>query len=590
MDSELLYILALIFNFIGMAFSLWFAIYILARSDINHFAFRAIAALLAMAFYFYCAFTWIVDPSVDTAALRSFAIVIALVAGHDLTFYLLPEDLRKKRYLLARGIVLFSVGIIVLLFLGPSVADCDPSYTCLSPILSVWLIIDIFKILVAFFILSNLWMIKKHSDWVQNKTFTLGVLLALSAIGYGFISVLISTELPRFVPAGLVVAALGLLGYSVARHQAFVTRRTAPYDFPITLATIAVILIIYILIGRQLDLSLALILLLAVLVIFTHSAYDFVREILDRMFHSRERKMLRELRELGQDTFGETSLKRYLSRGLAILCYNLDASSGFIAVRRMDQAADRRLYEVMTSLHSLAVGTRLPPDEIVVEEIHQPRGYLAEDVEWLAPAYGGGAQVALIGVGPRKGQRVYMEEDLYWLEDIADEIGAMVYTHWLARDLQLMDGDKGDRDQLVAELEAIGAEHLMTAIAYKPDPEMIKCVEEGFRNIHDYSALGKSPLVARFGVSGEDHIERGKQVQKRLVEILEKLRPHGQPPSEPLPREWYSYTILYDAYVEEKPAREIMGKLYISEGTYYRTRRKALRGVTRALLEVEALS
>ena len=101
MDSELLYILALIFNFIGMAFSLWFAIYILARSDINHFAFRAIAALLAMAFYFYCAFTWIVDPSVDTAALRSFAIVIALVAGHDLTFYLLPEDLRKKRYLLA---------------------------------------------------------------------------------------------------------------------------------------------------------------------------------------------------------------------------------------------------------------------------------------------------------------------------------------------------------------------------------------------------------------------------------------------------------------------------------------------------------
>jgi hypothetical protein len=29
----------------------------------------------------------------------------------------------------------------------------------------------------------------------------------------------------------------------------------------------------------------------------------------------------------------------------------------------------------------------------------------------------------------------------------------------------------------------------------------------------------------------------------------------------------------------------VMARLYISEGTYYRTRRKALRGVTRALME-----
>ena len=60
----------------------------------------------------------------------------------------------------------------------------------------------------------------------------------------------------------------------------------------------------------------------------------------------------------------------------------------------------------------------------------------------------------------------------------------------------------------------------------------------------------------------------------------EKLRPPGE-----LPREWYSYVVLHDAYIEGAPNRDIMARLYISEGTFNRTRRKALRGVARLLLE-----
>ena len=58
--------------------------------------------------------------------------------------------------------------------------------------------------------------------------------------------------------------------------------------------------------------------------------------------------------------------------------------------------------------------------------------------------------------------------------------------------------------------------------------------------------------------------------------------PAGAKPPEPLPREWYAYTILHDAYVEDRLSREIMGKLYISEGTYFRLRRQVLRSVARA--------
>ena len=84
------------------------------------------------------------------------------------------------------------------------------------------------------------------------------------------------------------------------------------------------------------------------------------------------------------------------------------------------------------------------------------------------------------------------------------------------------------------------------------------------------------------------HIERGKAVQEVLIKAIEKLRPLSPILRDPPPREWYPYLILYDAYLEEIPNRDIMSKLYISEGTFNRTRRAAIRSVARALGEMEA--
>ena len=52
-------------------------------------------------------------------------------------------------------------------------------------------------------------------------------------------------------------------------------------------------------------------------------------------------------------------------------------------------------------------------------------------------------------------------------------------------------------------------------------------------------------------------------------------------------RSWYQYIVLYDAYVLGELNRDIMSKLYISEGTFNRTRRRAIRGVAKALQEME---
>jgi hypothetical protein len=70
-----------------------------------------------------------------------------------------------------------------------------------------------------------------------------------------------------------------------------------------------------------------------------------------------------------------------------------------------------------------------------------------------------------------------------------------------------------------------------------------------------------------------------------LIEAIETLRPEGTRPKEPLPREWENYVVLHDAYIEGVANREIMARLYTSEGTFNRIRRKALRGVARYLLE-----
>ena len=122
----------------------------------------------------------------------------------------------------------------------------------------------------------------------------------------------------------------------------------------------------------------------------------------------------------------------------------------------------------------------------------------------------------------------------------------------------------------------------------------IKMVEDALRNLFDYAYLGDSQLVKLRLVAGElpggatTYIDRGKAVNKIITSAVEKLRPGEELPSEPLPREWHAYTILNGAYIEDRQNRDILSQLYISEGTFNRTRRAAVRTVRRMLEEMEA--
>jgi hypothetical protein len=259
--------------------------------------------------------------------------------------------------------------------------------------------------------------------------------------------------------------------------------------------------------------------------------------------------------------------------------HNLQAAGGFIAVLQEDR------FLVAASVHSLAVGTELPADLMKAEEPQIAPESLADEIAWLVPAFGGSQLCALVGLGPRQGRRDYDPVDLEWLEDVADRIGAMVFAYQQAQQEE-PEPLPGLADASAA-VESMGRhqQSMLLQMAHPVDPDLVDLVEDGYRHLHDAIHLGRSELAARLSAKGGTHIEIGKAVQQLLVETLETLRPAGDRPAEPLPKGWYSYAILHGAYVEDVPDREIMARLYVSESTFYRYRRKALRGVARAMVE-----
>jgi hypothetical protein len=122
--------------------------------------------------------------------------------------------------------------------------------------------------------------------------------------------------------------------------------------------------------------------------------------------------------------------------------------------------------------------------------------------------------------------------------------------------------------------------------------------EEALRRLYDYPFLGDHVLAqlqvvtAAAAARGDPvitHLDRGKALNEVLQRAMSKLRPDDDEPARhTIPgRQWHQYLALHDAYVLGEPNRDIMGRLYVGEGTFNRTRRRAIRGVARALREME---
>jgi hypothetical protein len=315
------------------------------------------------------------------------------------------------------------------------------------------------------------------------------------------------------------------------------------------------------------------------LIVLTHSAYDVVHEALAQLHIEREGMVRQSLRDLEGVAGGDQALWGRLRRGLVLLCQAMRARGGFIALR--DQRTGS--YQVVAQLHALRLGSELPPSRVECEEL-SPGSNALSDIAWIAPAFEAERQVGVIGVRGPSARLEYSAADLDLLVEVADHVGTILALS--SRAPLAAGGPAGEGQAASREAPGLDAitEKMLAAAAANLDPDFVKAVEDGLRHLSSFIDLGESALATYLLVAGSSPADRGKHLNLRLRTAMESLRPAVEKPLGTPAREWFAYLVLHEAYVVGTPNRVIMNRLYVSEGTFNRTRRTALRGLARELL------
>jgi hypothetical protein len=578
----MLFNITLFVDLIAMATTLWGAFYLFARGFPSWITLRAVMVLLLLSIFFFGAYNNLFHQVVGTASLRAVLLILGLGTWYSLTYQLMPQHSRVQLRWMQIAIYLLGGVTAVMLLTTPDAfieEHGNALYVAHMRLGFPYILYGAFQIVIVLGILYNLLTGDRIGLTRQGKYFLVASVFPATAIVGGIVGLGITPQMPRIVPDLLIFSGVFLLGISVARHQTMMERRTTIQDLPLSALTVLFLAILYAFLALQWGVPLERMDAVVALAVLTHSFYDLVREFLERQRIRHESTFRRQLRQLENLSASEEALQIRLQDGLNLLCETLDSSGGFIAIRRDEN------FMVIATKESVAMNSQLPPASVACEDISHPKSGQLPNIAWIAPALEGQTQVAVIALSQPKAKLDYSAGDLDLLAEVADQVGSLISLS------NLTAGRANQIQQLVAESQAQANElnsiagKMIAAIATNSDSEFIRVVEEGLRHLSDYITLGQLPLANKMNITAESHIECGKQLNKLLIDSIESLRPAERRPPEPLPRVWYSYAVLHDAYVEGVPNREIMARLYISEGTFNRTRRNALRGLARMLIE-----
>jgi hypothetical protein len=608
----MLYTFTLVANFIGMAVAVWLGIYIVTRSSRSGIAWLAGLALWSIAGFFFNVLLALNPPPSPALLplwmrpllwfwpkgtfdngwgnwLQGWQITPAVMIWHHVTVLIRSGQMNAWRWTR----VIFGYAIAILAIIGQRYTDLvftttngDPLYlTTLVPgqLYSLYMLA-----LFVFTFLSLVNLIRSASaapTLVQSKQLNLMVaatFIAGLAGPISFISFKLNFLIPRVTVTLLLGCAVFMIGYGVARYSAFMEGRVIGRDFLYNGVVILLIAAVYLLVVWSsvvvYGVPVVAVAVVAILAILTHSLVDVGRRFFDFVFYSRETRELRaRLRLLAQQANQAEALGENLSTALVTLCGFVRATYGLILLFKDDGlqlAASYRWRSVLPNLDPRV----LRSDDIVRLSANKFSPPL-EEAALLAPLYAGDIQQGVIILGRPENALSYAASDIERLLDASDRIADLIR-------------DARRESEHLAHLTQI----VQTPLAnFRADGEISpKAVEEALRNLYNYaylsdSALSKLKQVQKLSVNpGSTHLDRGKCVYQTILEGLEKLRPPGELPREPVPRQWYPYLILSSAYLENKPNNEIMTRLYISEGTFNRTRRAAIRALARTLSEMES--
>ena len=607
----MLYTFTVIVNLIALAVAIWLGIYIVTRSPRSQIAWLAGLALWSIAGYFLNTLLALNPPPSPAQMprwvrplmwfwpagtfeggwsnwLQGWQITPAVMIWHHVTLLIRTGSMNPWRWTRVVIGYIFALAAII----GQSYTGLvyitttgDPLYLSAlvpGPLYPLYM----FGLLV-FTCLSLINLIRSARaapTGVQRKQLNLMVaatVIAGLAGPISFISYSLDFLLPRVTITLLLGCTVFMIGYGVARYSALIEGRVIGRDFLYNGLVILLIAAVYMYVVWSsvviYGVPVAALTIVVILAVLSHSLVDVGRRLFDFLFYNRETRELRaQLRHLAQRAYKAESLSENLSSALETLCRFVHATYGLIILFENEDLQLAAAYRWRQPLPELKQNDLVSDDVVQV----QPKRFTPplEQATLLIPLYAGEIQQGVLIMGPPENALSYAKSDVARLLEAGDRIADLI------RDAHRESEHLAQLTQIVQVSPAkINADGEIQA----------RAVEEALRNLYDYAFLSDCTLAKLKQVqfassnSGHTHLDRGKFVYQMILDALEKLRPPGEMPREPIPRQWYPYLILRNAYLENKPNNEIMMRLYISEGTFNRTRRAAIRSLTRVLSEME---
>lgn len=610
---NLLLSITIFFNFVFLIAAVWLGVYMVTRSPRSLVAWLTGLTLWSMAGLFLNMLLALTPPPLPadlpnwvpllfpfwpvgtldsgwSGWLQGWLVAPAIVIWHHVT--ILMRYGRMNRWRWARVLLGYLVALtFILVYLYyPSLVfssvSGDPLFLNVLKPGPLYLLFMVLLILFTALSLVNLLRSARAAPSVmQRKQLTLlatATLIAGLAGPVALGAATLAISLPRVSLSLFLGVAVVLLGYSVASYSALVEGRTIRRDFVYNAIAMGLITGLYLLVtwisAQIFDVPAATFVFIVLLAIVTHSLIDIARQILDFLFYREDKRLLRlNLRRL-TSLVGEQDLEEKLTLALDAMCTSIRATFGVIYIFKEDSARQVAVYR----WHGGALlfsAPKLYCDDMMHLEPDQYPPPLNE-AAMLVPLYANTEQIGAIVFGRPVNSLHYSQADVDLLLYPSDRLANAIYN--ARREFEHL--------SQLAQLTQEGPIKAGTNF----EIISVKTVEVALRNLYDYAYLGDTPLVElklvheRLPAGAETHIDQGKAVHTIITEAVGKLRPEGQRPAEPPPREWHPYLILHDAYLEDRLNRDIMSRLYISEGTFNRTRRSAIRSLARALEEMEA--
>lgn len=564
----------------AMAVTLWMGFYLFARGFPSRMTLRVVVVMLALSGFFFGAYNNIFVQTTGSAAIRAVLLVIVLAGWYSVTFHVMSDRDQKRYRFIEWGI--YGLGVLSIIFLlqpGAFIKEAGNALYVAHMNNQSWAyrVYGIFQLLISFGIMLNLLVGDRVGLTPRGKYFLVTSIFPVVSVIYGVISLGNPNPTPRIIQDTLAFCGVFVLGLSVLRHQTLTERRSTLHEFPLTTLGALGLAALSTYFAWRWGVPVAMLSAVAAFVVLSVGIYDLTREFLERSRTRKESELRKQFRQLDSESANEETLKARLQEGLDRLCKTIEAPGGFVAIRREGQ------FLVTASRSSVAVGSVLSAEVVACEDLSHPTNDPLSALAWLAPSFEGRLQVAVVGIEKSRSRMEYSTGNLELLAEVADQIGTIASLS-NAQPRPSGEGAESGSSKNAEELKS-AAGKMLDSITAHTDEEFIKMVEEALRHLPDTVTLGQSALAEKIVTQGESHIERGKHLQTLLTTSIEAFKPAEKRPPEPLPRVWYNHAVLHDAYVEGVPNREIMARLYISEGTFHRTRRNAIRGLARMLVE-----